>query len=206
MFAFTPGRWHDSGLRYEEFQGRTAYAGFVHMNEESGQPGSGDELTEDSVCNPATIVSGFCPVCTYDMRGLMETGDCPECGNKYHVRLLLPRPLPDTFSTCLRFLWPLAVFVVFSIIYFAAISNLNDIIVLVPIALIVLVIGIINSVVQSHILLRRHCALAHKGCSFTFRLGKVERYALELFILTVAWPLVVIGGLVVSMLLGVLLG
>ena len=95
---------------------------------------------------------------------------------------------------------------VFSIIYFAAISNLYDIFILVPVALIVLLIGIVNSVVQCYVLLRRHSALAYKGRSFTFRLGRIEHYALELFFLTVAWPLLVFGGMVVLMIVGFLFG
>lgn len=94
------------------------------MNDQTSQPGAGDEPTEASVKNHSTVVAGFCPICNYDLQGLDVEGECPECGKKYEVDMILPRPMPGAFSICLRFLWPLAVLVVL-IIVFLSMYRLN---------------------------------------------------------------------------------
>lgn len=166
------------------------------MIDQSSQPGASDEPTEAFAKIPSTVAEGFCPVCNYDLQGLVASGDCPECGEHYEMDMLLPRLFPGLFSICLRFLWPLAILVVLGIVYFSAYrSNPNVQDAGLIYSMNVIWIGVLNGIVQGKLLVRRHCAVRDKDLRLDEQLSGIGPVAIGLFYLSIASGIFGAGGM-----------
>lgn len=168
------------------------------MNDQTDQTETVRGGDDESANEASTIAARFCPSCNYDLKGLASDGECPECGSKYEKQLLLPRPLPGAFSIFLRFLWPLAILIVFSIYFFSTVPHDPRIqlgwMILCTLGL---VIGIINGAVQGNMMVSKYTASANKELSFSKRLSGMSVLALGLFSITVVLPAIIVGGCLV---------
>ena len=148
---------------------------------------------DQSPATGKTLEDGRCHQCGYVLKGLPRRGKCPECGEKYEVELVIPQPLPGAFSVCLRFLWPLILVMVMSVLL-PVVNASQD---YGPVALWmigsagVLLLFPINSIIQASVLSRHPASQQVKRYPMGCRLSMAVWI---MFLVTFFLPLLTFGG------------
>jgi len=63
----------------------------------------------NAVASAGTQQRRMCARCGYDLKGLPESGACPECGQAFDPSTVVSHPPLSTFELCLRFGWPVMI-------------------------------------------------------------------------------------------------
>ena len=158
-------------------------------------PEAGKEHDGESVAPDRTLREGFCPSCSYDLRGLATIGKCPECGTAYTPILLLPpRTIPSAMELLVRFGWPTGVLAA-SLVVIPLDGSAYAVVTWALVAMIILAAMFTNSLIQVHLVFVKHIAQPHRGrFGFAEKAALLGKPLLAAFWATVLIPAFVLGG------------
>lgn len=138
---------------------------------------------------PATLGErAYCIKCGYQLSGLPQDGACPECGEEYDPLSVAKEPAPMTANLLLRFGWPMALYLLFTVV---PMTGMGDGSFILPVSLILLAASflacIFNVPVQYRLLNRRDINLGPRA-------EQNRRLMVTLGVLSILWPFLVFGG------------